>query len=185
MNDRAEPRLRPRLVPEEAFPPYAYVPGRRPHPTRHPRGHSFGARPRRPEPPDADRWRACRAYLYGVDLFNHGYYWEAHEAWEALWNACARSRPAGSFFKALVHLAAAGVKVREGKPRGVKRHARRAAELFEETALGLGSGEARHMGLCLDDLGGWARSVAAQSLAAAEWRGRDAAVVFDFILRPE
>mgnify|MGYP001399614021 CR=1 FL=1 len=22
---------------------------------------------------------------YGVDLFNYGYWWEAHEAWEGLW----------------------------------------------------------------------------------------------------
>lgn len=25
-------------------------------------------------------------FLYGVDLFNSGYYWEAHEAWEAVWH---------------------------------------------------------------------------------------------------
>src|SRR5690606_31063398 len=24
-------------------------------------------------------------FRYGVDLFNHGFPWEAHEAWEALW----------------------------------------------------------------------------------------------------
>ncbi|MER9007639.1 DUF309 domain-containing protein [Mesorhizobium sp. M0862] len=24
-------------------------------------------------------------FRWGIDLFNHGYYWEAHEAWEPLW----------------------------------------------------------------------------------------------------
>jgi Protein of unknown function (DUF3489) len=23
---------------------------------------------------------ACRDYVYGIDLFNHGFYWEAHDA---------------------------------------------------------------------------------------------------------
>lgn len=185
MNDRAEPRLRPRLVPDEALPPYAYVPGRSPHPTRHPRGHSFGAEPGRPEPPDPRRWQTCRAYLYGVDLFNHGYYWEAHEVWEGLWHVSARRGPAGSFFKALIHLAAAGVKVREGKPRGVERHARRAAEFFEEAAVGLGSGGARYMGLGLEELAGRARSVAARSPTGAAEQSYGPTVVFAFVLRPE
>ncbi|TGQ49534.1 DUF309 domain-containing protein, partial [Mesorhizobium sp. M1C.F.Ca.ET.210.01.1.1] len=26
-------------------------------------------------------------FRWGIDLFNHGYYWEAHEAWEPLWHA--------------------------------------------------------------------------------------------------
>ncbi len=26
----------------------------------------------------------------GVDLFNHGYYWESHEEWESLWHAAGR-----------------------------------------------------------------------------------------------
>jgi uncharacterized protein len=25
------------------------------------------------------------AFGWGLDVFNHGYYWEAHEAWEGLW----------------------------------------------------------------------------------------------------
>ncbi|MER9222262.1 DUF309 domain-containing protein [Mesorhizobium sp. M0644] len=26
-----------------------------------------------------------------IDLINHGYYWEAHEAWEPLWHAAKQS----------------------------------------------------------------------------------------------
>ena len=48
----------------------------------------------RPDPPDPEQWHLCRPYLYGIDLFNDGYYWEAHEVWEGLWHACGlRGQP--------------------------------------------------------------------------------------------
>src|SRR6266496_2854246 len=87
----------PRLVPDMPLPPYAHVPGRTPHPISDPRGHSFGARHELPDAPDEKHWQQCRAYQYGIDLFNHGYYWEAHEAWEGLWHACGRGGRMGSF----------------------------------------------------------------------------------------
>ena len=31
-------------------------------------------------------WRQNEDYLYGVDLYNFAYWWEAHEAWEGLWH---------------------------------------------------------------------------------------------------
>nr|WP_244447982.1 DUF309 domain-containing protein [Neorhizobium vignae] len=51
----------------------------------------------------------------GQDLFNHGYYWEAHEAWEGLWQAAKRGSQLRAFLKGLILLSAAGVKIREGK----------------------------------------------------------------------
>jgi hypothetical protein len=77
-----------------------------------------------------DNWRGSEAYLYGLDLFNAGFYWEAHEAWEGLWHACGRRGTTADFLKGLIKLAAAGVKHREGQPRGVASHACRAADLF-------------------------------------------------------
>ena len=73
----------------------------------------------------------CLPFRYGVDLFNHGYYWEAHEAWEGVWHACGRRGRLADFLKGLIHLAAAGVKSREGNLNGVVKHAERAKELFE------------------------------------------------------
>ena len=73
-------------------------------------------------------------FRFGVDLFNHGYYWEAHEVWEGLWHACGRKGTLADFLKGLIRLAAAGVKAREGNPTGVIRHARRAEELFSHTS---------------------------------------------------
>jgi len=69
-------------------------------------------------------------FLFAIDLFNAGFYWEAHEAWEGLWVAAGRTGVQADFLKGLIKLAAAGVKAREGRSVGVQRHARRAAELF-------------------------------------------------------
>jgi hypothetical protein len=83
-------------------------------------------------PLNDDAWQESGEYRYGIDLFNHGFYWEAHEAWESLWHAAGRRGPIGLWLKALIKLAAAAVKLREGNPRGVVRHARRSQELLQE-----------------------------------------------------
>jgi hypothetical protein len=108
-----------RLLPDQPFPPYAYVPGETPHPTRHRGGHSYGAEFETPEPPDPEDWPACPDYLYGIDLFNHGFYWEAHEAWEGLWVASGRRGAPATYLQALITLAAAGLKARSGSARGM------------------------------------------------------------------
>ena len=99
----------------EPLPAYAYVPGGPwPHPNR----------ARRKGTRATSRHRARRLTLTlaiepwfraGVELFNAGYYWEAHEVWEGLWHAYGRRGADGRHLKALIKLAAAGVKVREGR----------------------------------------------------------------------
>jgi uncharacterized protein len=122
-----------RLIPNRTFPRYAYLPGRFPHPVRDPRGHSYQVY----EPPlsvTIETALSSDPYRWGVDLFNHGYYWEAHEAWEPLWLAAKQSTSHLLFFKGLILLAAAGVKIREGKLTAARRHAGRAASLFRQVA---------------------------------------------------
>jgi len=112
----------PRLAPGRALPPYAYLPGRDPHPRRDRSGHMHGAPEPDPSCPPPEGWRGCEPYLWGLDLFNRGFYWEAHEAWEPLW-AGARGRPEQhAFLQALIALAAAGFKAREGIAGGVAAH---------------------------------------------------------------
>jgi hypothetical protein len=122
---------RPRYC-DSPLPPYSYVPGHTPHPVSDPRGHMHGKQPVRAEVVDPEKPGASREFLHGVDLFNHGYYWEAHEAWESLWLAVGRTGPTANFLKALIKLAAAAVKVCEGNARGASRHARRAGQLVSE-----------------------------------------------------
>jgi uncharacterized protein len=175
----------PRFVPDQPLPPYSFVPGRFPHPVRDPQGHSFGAAPPPAELLDRDRWQTCRAYLYGVDLFNHGYYWEAHEAWEGLWRACGRTSPTSWFLKGLIKLAAAGVKAREENPRGMQRHARRAAELFRQTARELAAEDIRFMGLRLTELIGFAGDIADRTITGDTSKQDSVDFVFSFILHPD
>jgi hypothetical protein len=143
-----------RFLPEEPFPPYSFVPGLNPHPEAEPAAQAVQAALSMPEP---EHWQECRPYLRGLDLFNHGYYWEAHEVWEGLWHACGREGPRADFLKGLIKLAAAGVKVREGQPEGVRGHAARAAELFREVA---GVQGPHYFGLSLQELAGWADEIA-------------------------
>lgn len=173
----------PRLVPERELPPYAFVPGRSPHPVSDPRGHSHGLAPEQAAPPDPKRWRDCLPYLYAIDLFNHGYYWEAHEVWEGLWHACGRRGTTADFLKGLIKLAAAGVKVREGRAEGVRSHARRAAELFGQVAREL-EGDASYLGLSLRALIDLARQTADQPPLDRGDDGQAVAVVFDWSLQP-
>ena len=111
----------PRDAPDIPLPPYSYVPGHdHPHPVTDPRGH----------------------------LFNEGYAWEAHEAWEHFWHALGRTTPEARFVQGLIHLAAACVKIREGKPAGVATHTKRARELLGvEEAAGVGESGVGTLGL--------------------------------------
>ncbi len=120
---------------EESLPPYTYTPGATPHPISDPRGHAFGRPPAPLGAVDPGRLEGCPAFLRACELFRKGYYWEAHEEWEQIWQALGRTGPAADFLKGLIKLAAAGVKRREGNRDGVQRHARRAAELFRSVAL--------------------------------------------------
>jgi len=134
----------------EPFPPYSYVPGGPwPHPTRSPQGHSFGRASKLAEPSTGSSEWFARRFQRGVELFNAGYYWEAHEVWEELWHACGRRGTTADLLRALIKLAAAGVKVRERQEHGVRTHARRAAELLRSAAE---RGEACRLGLDLAGL---------------------------------
>jgi hypothetical protein len=152
MTSASEHRRIPRLIPEERLPPYAFVPGRFPHPESDPAGHSFGVDRGAAEPLDPDRWQASRPYLYGFDLFNNGFYWESHVTWESLWLAAHRKGPVADFLKGLIRLAAAGVKHAEGRPRGVASHAARAAELWQQVGRALGSEKTPFAGFLLTSL---------------------------------
>ena len=174
---------RPRFLPGVPLPPYTFIPGRNPHPVSDPAGHMHGRSAEHPAPPDESRWRECPTFLHGVDLFNHGFYWEAHEAWESLWHACGRKGPTADFLRGLIKLAAAGVKVREGVPEGVASHAARAAAIFDDVARRLG-GDARMFGMRLSDLSASARVVGASATAVEGDRDARVRIVFPFVLWP-
>ena len=94
------------------FPPYRYVPGMHPHPTNSPEGHSYGEEDEEHEKWDSDLWKDNEDYLFGIDLYNYHYYWEAHEAWEGLWVAAVRNSSEHRFLQGLIKCGAALLKIR-------------------------------------------------------------------------
>lgn len=106
----------PRYRPDRPLPPYRFVPGLHPHPTRHPAGHSFG---RAAVAPSGIDWQhpatpVPATWAEGVDCFNAFYFWEAHEAWEPLWRAAPHDGAARLAIQGLIQTAAALLKIHLG-----------------------------------------------------------------------
>lgn len=115
---------RPRLSPTLDFPLYAYVPGETVHPSRAaPGSHRL-----------AHVDDVSTAISYGIDLFDYGYFWEAHEVWETAWRAADRDTDPWVFRKSLIRLAAAALKLRVGSAAGVQAHAPWCARSFTDLA---------------------------------------------------
>lgn len=168
-----------RLLPHRRFPSYAYQPGRMPHPVRDAGGHSY----RQKAAPVVEPMLGSDEFLWGLDLFNNGFYWEAHEAWEPLWRATGQDDPRRLLLKGLILLAAAGVKVHERKPRATARHASRAASLFR--AIGAQAPSlACAIGISLIELADCVQEVAERSDAQGRSTFGLPGPVFGFVLGP-
>lgn len=103
------------------FPASRFVPGRGPHPGRSPRdGAAHGVAT------DDD-------FRYGIDLYDAGFWWEAHEAWEAHWHD-RRDPHRRALAKALILLAAACLKREVGLHLASRRLARRSLDLLRNAA---------------------------------------------------
>lgn len=128
----------PSRVPDWPLPPYRYVPGLHPHPFRSAGGHMFvgGAPP--PEAPwdPSTPWAEDRRYLRGLDLYDHRYYWEAHEALEALWHFAPRDSAESPLLQGLIQGAAMALKRHTGQIQASDR-------LLERALLHLSLAESR------------------------------------------
>lgn len=114
-----EPGL-PLRVPNESLPAYRYVPGLHPHPFRDPAGHMYidGSPPPEQVWDSSTVWSTDERYLRAADLFDHRYYWEAHEAWEALWHCAKRGSPDHALLQSLIQGAAGILKLHMGSTKG-------------------------------------------------------------------
>ncbi len=113
-----------RWQPERALPAYRFVPGvGLPHPINDPNGHSYegGQPPAWPGPWEPDGWARNVDYLYGIDLYNQAFWWEAHEAWEGLWQVTDKEGPPALFLQGLIQVAAALLKAFMGSAEGAAR----------------------------------------------------------------
>ncbi len=106
-----------RQVPQYPFPDYAYIPGTR------------AKEEKRKDIPHFD-FQNDDAYLYGVDLFNHEFYYEAHEVWEELWHFVGHKTERGLFLKALIQMAGARLKMIMGQEEPANRLELRARQIL-------------------------------------------------------
>ncbi len=169
-------------IESEALPIYAFVPGGPwPHPIRDPGGHSFQAHREAPLRLEEGRWENSAPYRRGFELFNAGYYWEAHEVWESLWMVHGRHGRFADLLKGLIKLAAAGVKVRQGQAHGVVTHSLRALSLFEKVRLECGQ---ECLGLKLGELVERADAISRNPPISTASRNIAVAKVFEFRIEP-
>lgn len=102
-----------------------FVPGLSPRPHGDDDVHRIAEAAHNPTNPSS--WRSNPAWRAGVTLYAQGFFWEAHEVWEAVWmNARPNSRER-ALVQALIQLANAALKQRMGRPEASRRLAALAA----------------------------------------------------------
>ena len=123
-----QPRKRRTQYP---FPSYRYVPGKHPHPFRHPQGHQMTHRSFCAHEEDWEH----KAFLFAADLFDHGFWWEAHELWEQCWLQAEGHKK--QCFQGLIQLCAALLKHHMGHTQARDRLFQRAKEkLYRSEEIG-------------------------------------------------
>ena len=91
-------------------------------------------------------YRNHRGLAVGIDLFNHGFFWEAHEVWEQTWKASVSNER--ELLQGLIQLAAAKLNRSLGKETGADRVGERA----QRHLAAAHSGSALFCGIDLDDI---------------------------------
>jgi predicted metal-dependent hydrolase len=114
-------------------------------------------------------WQGDTAYRYGARLYVEGFFWEAHEVWEAVWKASSQNGVERLLLRGMIQLANAALKLTMGRGNAALRLLLEADALIGETAAAAGSEVA--MGVDLAPL-----RAAVQELAASLRAGDQADV---------
>lgn len=138
----------PRLIPDWPLPDYVFIPGENPHPKKI-GGHMEGEKDPVSTPLDHQGPGTNKHFLYAIDLYNAGYFWESHVYFESLWNAHGRKGETADFLKALIKLGAAGIKLKLGQNHNAREHFERACELLKDVRSRVGD---VYLGFELEDL---------------------------------
>lgn len=108
--------MTPRYCQDRDLPGHAYLPGQGARPTED--GHPW----------KTQAWNgseesllANTEFLWGIDLYNHGYYWEAHEVWEGLWMHSAKDSRTRPLLQGLIQCTGAALKAKVGQAEGCTR----------------------------------------------------------------
>ncbi len=92
------------------LPAYRHLPFQNLHPFMDKGGHSYGEKLEPLTSFDAENWQQSDAYLYCVDLFNDGFWWEAHERLKYISLGVGRETETGQFVQGIIQVAAALLK---------------------------------------------------------------------------
>lgn len=84
----------------------------------------------------AGNWHDAPAYAYGLQLHAHGYYWEAHEVWEAVWLATAPNSQERHLLAGLIQLANACLKLEMVQPKAAVRLLQASQDHLDECRSG-------------------------------------------------
>jgi predicted metal-dependent hydrolase len=103
------------------LPSYKYIPKQGPHPSQIKDAVHIPEIEEGLEAFSERNWCNSRRYLYAIDLFNLGYYWEVHEVLEKIWMNLGKKSEEGFFIQGLIQLAVAMLKHLQGNKMGVKR----------------------------------------------------------------
>ena len=95
---------------DRPLPEYRHLPFQNAHPFLDEEGHSYGEKLSPPNSFTLENWQSCNDYLYSIDLFNYGFWWEAHERLKQVCIAAGRESETGQFIQGLIQIAAALLK---------------------------------------------------------------------------
>ncbi|MCF6156999.1 MAG: DUF309 domain-containing protein [wastewater metagenome] len=141
----------PRYCPQRPFPPYRHIPGITPHPFCNPRGHSYGLQEANSDTQVVlpEGWRESENYLYGIDLYNFAYWWEAGEAWEGLWKKAEGN--CRIFLQGLIQISISLLKHHLRKLEGLRHLSTTGRNKLRQAARGVYNPEGIYMGIRLDE----------------------------------
>ncbi len=92
-------------------------------------------------------WQDNLAYLYGHDLLDAGFNWEAHEVWEVVWLAAPANSAERVLLQALIQLANARLKLSMGRENACRRLLDQVEDLRQDLVARLGGAAQPFMGV--------------------------------------
>ena len=125
-----------RRLPDLALPGHAHVPGSGSKPDMAP---LEAAKALAPSVMRHEDWQDNAAYLYGHDLLDAGFFWEAHEVWEAVWLNCLPNSAEKLLLRMLIQQANARLKLVMGRRNAAERLAAEVEALRIDLAGRLGA----------------------------------------------
>ena len=96
------------------------------------------------------RWQENRTYRAGWNLYDAGFYWEAHELWEAVWLACRPNSLEQRFLKMIIQNSNARLKEAMDRDKAAARLRDEVGHLLGEMKGVLGPGTSSYMGVELE-----------------------------------